>query len=95
MPRSLSTWIARIDCPALDIRRGDAVTMLQSEFGTEITVHRSIAATAEELAALAREGLLDRATLDPSSPTSAPDRSPRVLTFGVLTDRRRSTAQTG
>lgn len=91
MPSKLTTWIARENHPTADIRLGDAVTVLERDGQTEITVHRVLTI---DTAALHAPGILSRAPLGPSLP-SPPTASPRVLPFGSLPDRRRSTAQTG
>lgn len=95
MPSSLSTWIARADFPALDIRCGDAITVQQSADSVEVSVHRVIPADATAVNDLARAGVLERATLGPSCQQPVAPTPLRILPFGALPDRRRSTAQTG
>ena len=95
MPSTLSTWVARANHHPLDIHRGDAVTALVLPDAVEVTVHRLIPCTLRELLALERSGVLRAIALGPSIAAPSPSRPVRVLPFGVLRDRRRSTAQRG
>lgn len=90
-----SQWVVRREVDAACLQPGDVITAEVGPDGqTAYTVHRRILLALDQIADLQRTRAIEPLSLGPcAAPSPAPSAPP--LVFGVLRDRRRSSAQTG